>query len=563
MRIRKLTFENFGPFPEYQIEFPLDNQAFVLLVGKNNQGKSTIIRALKLINDATKVIGKTKFKYYTEETYFYKLLKQDVGDIRIGRLIYNYKDDNGKIICEFDDDFTIMIYLDQSKDIIYADYSGRIPADLSNLMGIIPPLGPVAENEEILSNTTYLKANINSSLAPRHLRNYFAHILTDEQFNFVQKIIESSWDKIKLDSVNFIREENKLECFYTEDDILREISWAGQGLQVWFQIITHFVLLSQNNVLVLDEPEVNLHPEKQNELASIINQYYTGSTIIATHSIELMNNKNITHIINVNKNRKSTSFTYSSNKVQLDLIRSEIGSNFNFIASQFEDVGSIIFTEHSEDYKKLKSIANRLNIGSNDYNIPINGFQQFRSTIYYKEAYSKLIGKNPKYKVILDRDYYPDFYLQNVVDELNKHKIEVDFIPGKEIENIFIYPKMYQPLFEGDADEYKKFSEWFLVLIEKHKRDTFADYFGILLKVTDKKIDPKTLYKETSTIFEEQWEDQSRRFSLVPGKKVLKEIRKYFQDEKSITLTDNVLVDLFIKAPDDDFLKLIKNLFAE
>ena len=425
MRIRRLTFENFGPFPEYQIEFPTDDQAFILLVGKNNQGKSTILRALKLINDATKVIGKTKFKYYTEETYFYKLLKQDVGDIRIGRLIYNYKDDNGKIICEFDNDFTIIIYLDQSKDIIYADYSGKIPSDLVDLMGIIPHLVPVAENEEIISNTTYLKANINSSLAPRHLRNYFAHILTDEQFNFIQKIIESSWDKIKLDSVNFIREENKLECFYTEDEILREIAWAGQGLQIWFQIITHFVLLLKKKILILDEPEVNLHPEKQNELASIINQYFVGDTIIATHSIELMNNKNITHIININKRLSKTTFIYSSDIIHLEEIRSQIGSGFNFIASQFEDVDCLIFTEDSDDYKILKSIAESLDIKIKDYNIAINGFQQYKSIVYYKKAYSKLIGKDSLYKVVLDRDYFPDSYLLEIKEFLRKDGIDL------------------------------------------------------------------------------------------------------------------------------------------
>ena len=121
---------------------------------------------------------------------------------------------------------------------------------------------------------------------------------------------------------------------------------------------------------------------------------------------------------------------------------------------------------------------------------------------------------------------------------------------------------MYQPLFKGDDDENKKFNNWFLDLIETQKGDAFADYFGILLKASDKKIDPKTLYKEALTIFEEKWKDQPTRFNLVPGKKILKEIRRYFQDSISITLTDSVLVDLFIQTPNDDVLKLTKNLFS-
>ena len=52
MKLKSLILERFGPFNEYQLDFPTDDNACVLLAGKNNAGKSSIIRALRLVNSA-------------------------------------------------------------------------------------------------------------------------------------------------------------------------------------------------------------------------------------------------------------------------------------------------------------------------------------------------------------------------------------------------------------------------------------------------------------------------------------------------------------------------------
>ncbi|OIO80600.1 MAG: hypothetical protein COW11_05970 [Candidatus Omnitrophica bacterium CG12_big_fil_rev_8_21_14_0_65_43_15] len=357
MRIKQLILKDFGPFKRYSISFVNEDEVCVLLTGKNNEGKSSIINGLKLLDAATRVINKTKQEIRIGEDYYYKLLQQDTEDFLVGRMIHNYSKKKAEIIGVFHDGLKITVYLDPSEDIIYAENEGRLPSDVQNIFGFIPPLGPLSENEDIISDLSHLKTSINTSLAPRHLRNHFYHILTEEELDIVRQLINKSWPDIELLDYELNYQKGKIYCYYKENKIEREISWAGQGLQVWFQIIAHLVRLRKVSILILDEPEINLHPEKQNELVRILKDYYHGSVIIATHSVELMNNVSVSHIVNVQKKDNEPKIKSTDDRIYLNLVRSQIGSNFNLVASQFEEFDVIIFTEDTLDFNIISQIA--------------------------------------------------------------------------------------------------------------------------------------------------------------------------------------------------------------
>jgi energy-coupling factor transporter ATP-binding protein EcfA2 len=350
MRIQSLFLENFGPFKSYQITFDQEEQTCILLTGKNNEGKSNILLALKLVKSAFNSIGKKRQLVLIDDNEYYRLPQQDIQNLNIGRMLHNYQGTQAKIKVILNDGFEMTTILDADMDMVYSDYvGGFIPHDLNNVLGIIPPLGPLAENEEFLSEE-HIKKSIETSLAPRHLRNHFMQILSNDEYKTVQSIIKESWPSIELLDCKHDHVDNLLKCFYKEGRIEREIAWAGQGLQVWFQIVTHLVRFRSSSILVLDEPEINLHPEKQNDLLRILNDYHNRSSIIATHSVELMNNVNVSHIIHVQKQERKPIMKTTKDRVALDLIRSRIGSNFNLIASQFQSYDLIMYTEDTFDF---------------------------------------------------------------------------------------------------------------------------------------------------------------------------------------------------------------------
>ncbi|HYV92651.1 MAG TPA: AAA family ATPase [Chitinophagales bacterium] len=558
MRIKELILQDFGPFKDYKISFLEENDVSVLLTGKNNEGKSSIINALKLLNSATKVLNKKKQERRIDGNIYYKLLQQDTEELLVGRMIHNYSNNTAKITGIFQNRFKIDVFLDPIDKIIYAQFDGYIPSDIQEIFGFIPPLGPLSENEDIITVHDYLRASINTSLAPRHLRNHLWQMLSKQEFALVKEIIRKSWDGIELINYELDFPQGKIFCYYKEDRIDREISWAGQGLQVWFQIITHFVRLINASILILDEPEINLHPQKQNDLIRILRDYYHGSIIIATHSVELMNNVSVSHIINIQKINKEPKIKSTHDRTYLDLVRSQVGSNFNLIASQFEEFDVIIFTEDVFDFSLLEHLAKAFGIRRKAFNIPIHGFSEYRKCLAYKHAYELLIGKHIPYTLVLDRDYYPEDYLMKIKNLLVASNIRVVFTIGKEIENLFLSPNILSILI---PDEFQKeFYQQWNQMFTSTRVDCYATYLTLHQKFLEQKLDIKTVTTTHTATFENCW-NSNQRHIIVDGKDGLKLLRSFYKDVIGKNLNQSLLIEKLVEVDNGKIKKFMEEIF--
>jgi energy-coupling factor transporter ATP-binding protein EcfA2 len=559
MRIQSLFLENFGPFKSYQITFDQEEQTCILLTGKNNEGKSNILLALKLVKSAFNSIGKKRQLVLIDDNEYYRLPQQDIQNLNIGRMLHNYQGTQAKIKVILNDGFEMTTILDADMDMVYSDYvGGFIPHDLNNVLGIIPPLGPLAENEEFLSEE-HIKKSIETSLAPRHLRNHFMQILSNDEYKTVQSIIKESWPSIELLDCKHDHVDNLLKCFYKEGRIEREIAWAGQGLQVWFQIVTHLVRFRSSSILVLDEPEINLHPEKQNDLLRILNDYHNRSSIIATHSVELMNNVNVSHIIHVQKQERKPIMKTTKDRVALDLIRSRIGSNFNLIASQFQSYDLIMYTEDTFDFSIIINLSEILGIKKRVFNIPLHGLSEYYKAIAYKEAYELLLGCTTSHTMLLDRDYYPEIYLNSIYEKMKKYNISTIFTPGKEIENIFLTPEILDLLIPSNLKI--KFSKYWNDVYTDIETDCFGSYQTLHERFIEPKIDSKSIITQFKPIFDKCWKNKTKRHLIIAGKEGLGKLRGFYKLNIGCNLTQKLLIDAVVKAHKEQTRLFIEQLF--
>jgi len=555
MKLRELYLSDFGPFQDYSIEFPSDAKSCILIVGKNNAGKTTINRALRLINSAL------QFAHNSPHPTVQELPKKDIKDINIDSMIYRLEEGVATIDAVFDNGKTITVYLDSQKNSITCRLPAYTHPSLSQLFGFLPPLGQFAQYERVLGQR-YIIDQINTTLASLHFRNHLYQLIDPAQYSLIQQRLEETWEGIQLQKCEYDSPSGYLTCLYKEGDFLNEITLAGQGLQIWLQILTHLTRLSVYPVLVLDEPEIFLHPEKQNDLIQLIQDYYPGTAIIATHSTELMSHVDITHIIHVQKGTARAKVIKSSNLHGLEIIRKSIGSGINLYASQFEDVDCLLFTEHKVDYDIVMTFASPLKINKRTQNIKLSGSSQWKNYAHYQVAYNTFFGKDIECSILLDKDYYPPDFHESIINELQSRNVRITFTPGKEIENLFLEQEFLAELLPKGASR-QELSDYLDAIYEQEKDMCFLKYAEFARSYSDKykAKDISTVYAEIRPDLESIWNDKSQRHNLIKGKDTLAKVRDYFRTHYHNDLPTLFLADELVKRRKEFVRQLLSRIF--
>ncbi len=153
-------------------------------------------------------------------------------------------------------------------------------------VGIQPQVGPVSHAERELADR-YVRGAIDSSLAPTHFRNQLR--LLGVYFDDFKLTAERSWPGLVLDRVEGVGmgSDRHLALFLRDGDFVGELAAMGHGLQMWLQLMWFLSRSAGDATIVLDEPDVYMHPDLQRRLIRILFQR-SQQVIVATHSIEMM-----------------------------------------------------------------------------------------------------------------------------------------------------------------------------------------------------------------------------------------------------------------------------------
>lgn len=134
----------------------------------------------------------------------------------------------------------------------------------------------------------------------------------------------------------------EIVMFCRENRIPREVYWSGFGFQIWCQLLTHISRCKESTILIVDEPEVYLHPDVQRQLLGILRD--SGpDIIIATHSTEIMGEADPSEILIINKQKKVAERLKDIEGVQKAL--NEVGSIQNITLTQLARNGRILLSK--------------------------------------------------------------------------------------------------------------------------------------------------------------------------------------------------------------------------
>jgi len=201
----------------------------------------------------------------------------------------------------------------------------------------------------------------------------------------------------------------------------------------------------------------------------------------------------------------------------------------------------------------VSRFARALGIERRVFNVPINGFSEYRKCLLYKEAYEKFFGKSVQYSLLLDRDYYPEEYLDSIKTELAEQNIRVVFTPCKEIENLLLDRALLISILP--QEKRAGFTSFLDDLFQAEYDECLSSFIELQTQYSlDKKRATKTVMLSQKPKFDSAWRDPENRLKLIAGKNALAKIRAYLKN-LGIRLPSQKLIDGLAQSENSSFYR--------
>ncbi len=290
MKIERIRFLNYKALQDFTLEIGSTN----LLVGRNNSGKSTVLSAFRILESAMRVAN-TKSPVQVRAASGASTQGHHIPDANLPTSIENvhtdYSDVSTSIEFQFTNENSLFLYFPRDGGCVFYWSSAKVITTSSSFrqqfpfrIRAIPVLGPLEQEEALVTDETVKRA-AGTPRAARHFRNYWYKYADD--FPEFRDMVENTWSGMSIGRPELHPEDRRLVMFCTENRMDRELFWAGFGFQIWCQLLTHLTRCSDADLIVVDEPEVYLHPDVQCQLLPLL-RTLGPSILVATHSAAIL-----------------------------------------------------------------------------------------------------------------------------------------------------------------------------------------------------------------------------------------------------------------------------------
>ena len=324
-----------------------------VFIGENNAGKSTAVEAIKLISlgiEKLKAGGFIACPNFVSDCIVDKCIKLNTENLLIDLSVasneYNglpsyitaYFANKSKVVISIKDNMAYASAYDSTDKCLNTKHAiSKIdfPA-----IYVMPHFNLLRETEVPIDErrTKRDRFNYRSSL---HFRNELRNF--QEALPQLNEMLNCTWQGLQI-SVSYNPVDDTYITAYVRDkSFSAEIKDYGSGLQMWLQILWFLCKINEEKcIVVLDEPDVYIHADLQRKLYHIVADRYS-QIIIATHSIEIINEARLSDILIVDKSKSS--FKFCKEKAVLDQALKAIGSTQNVMLTKLQRHNKCLFVE--------------------------------------------------------------------------------------------------------------------------------------------------------------------------------------------------------------------------
>ncbi len=226
--------------------------------------------------------------------------------------------------------------------------------------------------------------------------------------------------------------------FITELNEKRYFENLGKGIHQILIILTHLLQLKENYTLMIEEPELFIHPQLQKILYNIIQRFLPFHQIfITTHSPFILNSHDDNSSIHQIVKLSNESVVKNVKKSNLTEVIQELGVRPSDILMN----NGFLLVEGERDIRLFKKLFKEIIKEKHIELIPFSGKDKLH---YYADhdIISKLTDRGFKFRIILDKDEGNRKTYDDIQDQAVKDHIVL--LPVREIENLYLNPELIE-----------------------------------------------------------------------------------------------------------------------
>ena len=563
--IRTLRLENFKGFTKFEIGFG----RFNVVVGGNNSGKSTLLRAVRLAYELTR-LHYARQKGVNAEFYQGRSVPKSflpVAQLRdlwpAGRMREGNKWIPSRVSVEFTSGHSLSFGIigpwnAATSKIETADLKAMnaIPAVIINGFLNHPPefvpasIGIVAEEE--YRTPARRSALVASGRHNEIIRNYLSE-LTGEQSKELSELLTKYFHASVFLPQFDEQKDQFISAIYKGDEGEHDLYSAGGGFLQIVEVLA-FIFRGKPGVVLLDEPDSHLNTSLQHAFVDILEGLASArnfQVIMATHSKEIINYVDPSRLIPIDrKTSKADALKKDASTVTL---LKELGAIDNVDAYQIVKQRSLLIVEGPNDRELIPRLAGKICIsmfdGASRVSIlPAQGVDKLSdgSGLDFLEH---VLGQKVKCLLLRDRDGLTEDSMKAIAGKSNRPM----FIWLRDcLESYLVVPSAIQRILveELGLDKAPPIGE-----IEQLIAKTLSDLYDstqdrvavrcqeIEWRLNQKRIDAAQANPVARQEMEKTWKKANNPLALAKGKLVLSRIRQGIQNTWKVSFGNARIVE--------------------